>query len=189
MGTNNSEESIILVVLSLALNETGVPPFCLLVGTVFRSQWYFSTPFQCFSTGSQGHKVQYIKRIMTWLEGRKRPMHRAAKLAKTRIAEGLEKRPEEMALCVQSSELLKCGVHSLEFKLRSRKSQLWTVVRRSQKRRRWCRWVSFHFGAMAHGLSWQDWLLRGVTCSATQSPLLRKGCCVLCTHPGTLSHF
>lgn len=31
MGTNNSEESIILVVLSLALNETGVPPFCLLV--------------------------------------------------------------------------------------------------------------------------------------------------------------
>lgn len=90
--------------------------------------------------------MQYIKRIMTWLEGRKRPMNRAAKLAKTRIAEGLEKRPEEMALCVQSSEPLKCGGHSLEFRLWGRKRQLWTVVRRSQKRRRCRRWVSFHIG-------------------------------------------
>lgn len=129
VGTNNSEESIILVVLSLALNKTGVPPFCLLVSTVFRSQWYFSTLFHYFSTGSQGHKVQYIKRIMTWLEGRKRPMNRAAKLAKTRIVASLEKCPEEMALCVQSSALLRCRINSVKFKLqRRKKSQLWTVV-------------------------------------------------------------
>lgn len=128
VGTNNSEESIILVVLSLALNKTGVPPFCLLVSTVFRSQWHFSAPFHYFSTGSQGHKVQYIKRIMTWLEGRKRPMNRAAKLAKTRIVESLEKRPDEMALCVQSAALLRCGVDSLKFKLQRRESQLGVVV-------------------------------------------------------------
>lgn len=60
--TNNSEESITLVVLSLALNKTGVPPFCLLLSTIFRSQWYFSALFHYFSTGSQGHEVQYIKR-------------------------------------------------------------------------------------------------------------------------------
>lgn len=128
MGTNNSEESIILVVLSLALNKTGVPPFCLLVGTIFRSQWYFSTLFHYFSTGSQGHKVQYIKRIMTWLEGRKRPMIRAAKLARTRIDESLGKRPEEMALCVHSSVLQRFRAASLTFKSQRRKSQRWTVV-------------------------------------------------------------
>lgn len=116
MGTNNSEESIILVVLSLALNKTGAPPFCLLVSTVFRGQWYFSTLFHYFSTGSQGHKVQYIKRIMTWLEGRKRPMNSAAKLAGSRIDESLENRPEDTALCMHSSVLLRCGVDSPKLK-------------------------------------------------------------------------
>lgn len=73
--------------------------------------------------------MQYIKRIMTWLEGRKRPMNSAAKLARTRIDESLENRPEEMALCVHSSVLLRCGVDSLKFKSQRRESQPRTVVR------------------------------------------------------------
>lgn len=40
------------MVLSLALNKTGVPLFCLIVSTIFRSQWYFSTLFHYFSAGS-----------------------------------------------------------------------------------------------------------------------------------------
>lgn len=40
------------MVLSLGLNKTGVPLFCLLVSATFRRQWYFSTLFHYFSTGS-----------------------------------------------------------------------------------------------------------------------------------------
>ena len=65
--------------------------------------------------------MQYIKRIMTWLEGRKRPMNGADKLAMTRIDESLENRPEEMALCVHSSVLLRCGVDSSEVQITEKK--------------------------------------------------------------------
>lgn len=76
------------MVLSLALNKTGVPPFCLVVRTIFRSQWYFSTLFHYISTGSQGHEVQYIKkRIITLLECRKRPNEQSSQACRTRIDE------------------------------------------------------------------------------------------------------
>lgn len=76
------------MVLSLALNKTGVPSFCLVVSTIFRSQWYFSTLFHYISTGSQGHEVQYIKkRIITLLECRKRPNKQSSQACRTRIDE------------------------------------------------------------------------------------------------------
>lgn len=60
-------------------------------------------------------------------------MNRAAKLARTRIDESLQKHPEEMALCIHSSVLLRCTVASLKFKSQERTSQLWTVASRKSE--------------------------------------------------------
>lgn len=46
----------LLVVLSLALNKTGVPPFCLLLSTIFRASGTFQLSFTIFQQVHKGTK-------------------------------------------------------------------------------------------------------------------------------------
>lgn len=73
MGTNNPEKSIILCAVILGAEwEPSRPFLCLIVSSVFSSQWHSSCSIQPLSTGSRGQQVQYIKkkeegRVGGWL--------------------------------------------------------------------------------------------------------------------------